>query len=128
MRSIYGNLYFITFLDDSICCPKLCFLKGKNEGGQAVKDYIMYQWAQELLARFICCDQGTEYLNDELKTWLREQGVELQMTAPYSLSQNGAAEQLNCMLIELTCAMLIANDLSTFLWEYTMMHAAYLHE
>ncbi len=88
----------------------------------------MYLWAQGLHTCFLCCDQGTEYLNDELQTWLREQGIELQMTAPYSPSQNGAAEWLNCMLIELTCAMLITNDLPTFLWEYAVMHAAYLHE
>ena len=128
VRSIHGNLYFITFLDDGTRRPKLRFLKGKDAGRQAVKDYVMYLRAQGLLACFICCDQGTEYLNHELKTWLREQGIELQMTAPYSPSQNGAAEQLNHTLIELTCAMLIANDLPIFLWEYAAMHAAYLRE
>ena len=128
VRSIHGNLYFITFLDDSTRRPRLRFLKGKDEGGQAVKDYVMYLRAQGLIARFLCCDQGTEYLNDELKTWLSEQGVEIQSTAPYSPSQNGAAERLNRTLIELTRAMLIANDLPIFLWEYAVMHAAYLRE
>jgi len=128
VRSIHGNLYFITFLDDGTRRPKLRFLKGKDEGRQAVKDYIMYLQAQGLLAHFIRCDQGTEYLNDELKTWLTEQGIEIQSTAPYSPSQNDAAERLNRTLIELTRAMLIANDLPTFLWEYAVMHAAYLRE
>jgi len=88
----------------------------------------MYLWAQELLAHFICCDQGTEYLNNKLKNWLREQDIELQTMAPYSPSQNGAAERLNHTLIKITRAMLINKDLPTFLWEYAMMHAAYLHE
>ncbi len=128
VRSIHGNLYFITFLDDGTRRPRLHFLKAKDEGGQAVKDYIMYLKVQGLLARFLRCDQGTEYLNDGLKTWLREQGIELQTTAPYSPSQNGAAERLNRTLIELTRAMLVANDIPTFLWEYAVMHAAYLRE
>jgi len=47
------------------------------------------------------CDQGAEFVNDELLYWLQEQGIELQTTAPYSPSQNGAAEHLNHTLLEL---------------------------
>ena len=66
VQSIHGNLYFITFLDDSMRCPKLRFLKGKDEGRQAVKDYVAYLKAQGKRAQYFRCDQGTEYLNDEL--------------------------------------------------------------
>ncbi len=128
VQSIHGNLYFITFLDDSTRRPKLRFLKSKDQGRQAVKDYITYLKAQGKRAKFLRCDQGTEYLNDELCTWIREQGIELQTTAPYSPAQNGAAERLNRTLIELTRAMLIARNLPTFLWEYAVMHAAYVRE
>jgi len=74
------------------------------------------------------CDQGTEFLNDNLTQWLTEQGIELQVTAPYSPSQNSAAKGLNCTLVELACAMMIAQDVPAFLWEYAIQHAVYLRE
>jgi len=74
------------------------------------------------------CDQGTEFLNENLTRWLTEQGIELQTTAPYSPSQNGAAERLNHTLLELARAMMIARDIPMFLWEYAIRHAAYLRE
>jgi hypothetical protein len=50
------------------------------------------------------------------------------MTAPYSPPQNGAAERLNCTLVELARAMLIGADVPVFLREYALRHAAYLRE
>jgi Integrase core domain len=61
-----------------------------------------------------------------LETWCKEQGIEIHLTAPYSPSQNGVAERMNRTLAELGHAMLIGNDLPEFLWEYSIMHAAYL--
>ena len=40
--------------------------------------------------------------------------------------QNGVAEQLNWTLLELTCAMVIAQNVLIFLWEYAIAHAMYL--
>ena len=128
VQSIHGNVYLITFLDDGTRRPRLRFLKRKDEGGQAVKDYVASLKAQGLTAQYIRCDQGTEYLNDDLKAWLNEQGITLQVTAPYSLSQNGAAERLNRTLVELARAMMLESDLPAFLWEYAILHAAYLRE
>ena len=52
--------------------------------------------------------------------------MEICYTAPYSPSQNGVAEQMNRTLVELSQAMIIANDLPEVLWEYTVLHTAYL--
>ena len=40
----------------------------------------------------ICVDNGMEFINKRVKEYLREQGIELQTTVPYSPSQNGIAE------------------------------------
>ena len=47
------------------------------------------------------------------------------MTAPYSPSQNGVAEQMNRTIVEPARAML--HGLPEFLWEYTVSHSLYLH-
>jgi hypothetical protein len=77
VKSLHGNKYFVTFLEDSTRRLKLCFLKGKDEGRQMVKDYIAYLKAEGKQPRYLCCDQGTEYLNNDLRNWLSGQGIDL---------------------------------------------------
>ena len=71
-------------------------------------------------------DRGTEFLNQPMKTWCDERGIELHLTAPYSPSQNGVVERMNHTLVELACAMLTALHLPEFLWEPMENHAAYV--
>ena len=127
-RSINGNHYYISLLDDKTRRVRIRFLKTKDEAAQAVKDYITYLKAQGKSPKALRFDHGKEYVNNDLLSWCQQQGLEVQPTAPYSPSQNSVAECLNCTLAELTCAMLIGWDVPKFLWEYAIQHTAYLHE
>ena len=71
-------------------------------------------------------NQDTEFINDTLKTWCAQKGVDINMTAPYSPSQNGVAERMNRTLVELVRTMLRVQRLPEFLWEPATAHAAYL--
>jgi transposase InsO family protein len=71
-------------------------------------------------------DCGKEFVNEKLKMWCNERGIEIRFTAPYSPSQNGVAEWMNWTLVELARAMIHANELLEFLWECAALHAAYL--
>jgi len=86
----------------------------------------MYLKARGKTPCAIHADRGTEFVNKTLREWYNSQGIELQVTAPYSPSQNGVAEQMNCTLVELACTMLTASELPEFLWEAAVAHAAYL--
>ena len=72
-------------------------------------------------------DNGKEYVNNELINWSYEKGLQLELTAPYLLEQNGIAERYNRTLAELVRAMLIARHLPKSLWAAAVYHAAYLH-
>ena len=76
--------------------------------------------------RGIQIDRGTEFMNNKLKEWCNEHGIEIRLTAPYSPSQNGIVERMNRTLVKLSCAMITANKLTKFLWEYAVLHAAYI--
>jgi len=65
--------------------------------------------------------------NEIMKSWCIEHRIEIQMTIPYSLSQNGIAEWMNHMLVELSCVMICVPELPKFLWESAVAHTAYLH-
>jgi len=74
----------------------------------------------------LCFNQGKEFINEDLRNWCAEQGIEIQTTAPYSPAQNRIAEHMNRMLVELAHAMINAHELPEFLWELAIAHAAYL--
>jgi len=71
-------------------------------------------------------DRGTEFVNKSLQDWSNTQGIQLQLTAPYSPLQNGVAKWMNRTLVELSYTMLVASKLPEFLWEPAVAHAAYL--
>ncbi len=71
-------------------------------------------------------DHGSEFVNKDLQDWCHSKGMEVQMTAPYSPSQNGVAEHMNRTLVEHARAMLTSSQLPEFLWEQAVAHAAYI--
>ena len=126
IQSINGNQYYILFVDDYSRYVTVQFLKTKNEAAKAVQNYLSHLITQGINTRAIRVDRGTEFVNDNLQTWCLQRGIEIQMTAPYSSSQNGTAERMNCTLVELARAMLTARKVPEFLWEFAVAHAAYL--
>ena len=86
---------------------------------------MTYLKTQDKKPKAIRVDRGKEFVNDDLKTWCRENGIEIHMTAPYSPSQNGVAERMNQTIVEPARAML--RGLPEFLWEYAVNHSSYLH-
>ena len=126
VTSINGHQYYLPFVDDTTRYITVNFLKRKDEASARVKDYIVHLQTHDKIPQAIRMDQGTEFVNEVLKTWCREQGIDIQLTAPYSPSQNGVAERMNRTLVELARAMLRGQHLPEFLWEHAVERAAYL--
>jgi transposase InsO family protein len=126
VQSINGHQYYLLFVDDATRYTTVNFLKRKDEASSRVKEYLTYLKTQGKSPCAIRTDRGTEFVNDPLKAWCREQGYDVQLTAPYSPSQNGIAERMNRTLAELAHAMLNGQHLPEFLWEHAVEHAAYV--
>ena len=126
IQSIHGNQYYILFVDDATRYTTVFFLKRKEDAGQHVKNYLTNLKTHNKNPNAIQVDRGSEFLNQTLYSWCREQGFDIQTTAPYSPSQNGVAERMNRTLVELGRTMIKGQDVPEFLWEYTIAHAAYL--
>jgi len=113
-------------VDDAAQYITVKFLKTKDQAAQKIMNYMMYLKAWGKTPCAIQADRGTEFVNEALREWCHSQGIELQVTAPYSPLQNGVAERMNCMLVKLARAMLSASELPEFLWEAAVAHVAYL--
>lgn len=118
--SIAGALYYISFTDDFSRQTKLHFLKLKSEALTAFKAYEAWLARQSPGVRLckVRSNRGGEYL--------RQQGIERQLTVHDSPQQNGVAERLNKMLVEHARAMLLAKDLPKFLWAKAVNYATWL--
>ena len=94
-------------------------LRSKNICINIIKKY-------SLLPKYLWFNNGKKLVNEEVKRWAAK-GIIIEITAPYSPSQNGVAKRLNWTLLKLACAMLFEKNLSIFLWDKAVAHAAYLH-
>jgi len=90
--SIHGNYYYLLLVDDALHYVTVEFLKMKTQAIQWIKNYMMYLSACGKSPCAIQMDCGTEFVNEELRTWCHSKGIRYQMTAPHSPSQNGIAE------------------------------------
>jgi transposase InsO family protein len=126
VASVNGHQYFILFVDDATRHITTNFLRKKDEATQAVKDYLTHLTAHRKPPRATCTDLGREFVNESLRTWCCERGIENQTTAPYSPASNGIVERANRMLVELARAMIVQQNMPEFLWEHAVAHAAYI--
>jgi hypothetical protein len=127
VKSIGGFKYYISFMDDAKRYGSVLFLKDKTNAFDRIQEHgakIERKFGR--WPKWIRFDNGTELVNDKVKTWAASKGIEIEVTAPYSPSQHGVAERFNRTLLELARAMLIAKDLPPFLWDEAVAYANYL--
>jgi Integrase core domain/GAG-pre-integrase domain len=126
IRLINGNQYYLLFVDDAKRFATIECIKKKSDAAQLVMNYLAHLKTHGRIPKGIQIDNGKEFVNEKLESWCKEHGMKIHYTALYSPSQNGIAEWMNHTLVELSQAMLITHDLPKFLWEYMVLHAAYI--
>ncbi|KAJ8877660.1 hypothetical protein PR048_022115 [Dryococelus australis] len=71
-------------------------------------------------------DNGSEYVNRDLKNFLRNQGIKHELTIPYSPKQNGLEEHTNCTLVEKARCTMKKDGSDEKMWAEALNTAAYL--
>ena len=82
--------YTATYLDDYSSFGVVLYLKHKNEEFTAFKTHKA--WAKRQFGTTLKCrqfDHGGEFLLNEQKAYIAENGIEYQTSMPDSLQQNG---------------------------------------
>ncbi|KAJ2926600.1 hypothetical protein H1R20_g10494, partial [Candolleomyces eurysporus] len=126
-QSIGKFKYYISFTNNTTHFVKVYYLRNKGEAAGKIVQHVA-----EVERRFrkppawIRFDNGKELVNGKTKEFCTGKGIDIHPTAPYSPSQNGVVEQLNCTLLELAQAMMIAKKLLAYLWDEAVNHAVYL--
>lgn len=122
-----GRRYIMTMIDDYSRFTQIFLLKKKSQAGQVIKDFIAFSQTQfNKLPKAFRFDRGGEYIGHELQEYLKEKGINMQLTAPYTPEQNGLAERKNRTLIEAVRTMLIDAQLPDTYWGEAAVTAAYI--
>lgn len=117
VRSIDGAEYILTFVDDKSRKSDVYLLRHKSE---VLSYFIEYKARMEKETgkriKTLRTDNGGEYVNAEMKNFLKSEGIKHELTAVYVPQQNGTAERLNRTLMEKTRCLLKESGLPNYFW------------
>jgi hypothetical protein len=124
--------YVLTVLDDHTKLSSIKSLKDKDDVAAALIHICnsLENQCRDMEGsphiKAVRSDNGTEYINSEVKAYFSSKGIEQQTTAPYNPQSNGSAESLNIVLWQKSTAMLLAANLPEEFWSLALEAANYV--
>ncbi len=126
-QTIQGNHYFITFIDDFSRQAQVYFIKLKDQSfNKFCKFKAQVENETSFWIKTLQTDGGSEYINSQFRSFLKDYGIQHQVMAPYSLQQNGVAKQFNHTVVEMAHTMLHNANLSYLFWAEAVNTAIYI--
>jgi transposase InsO family protein len=127
MCSKAGFRWYIIFVDDFSRMTWLYLLKTKDEVKEIFKVFInMVKTQFERNIKVIRSDNGTEFVNHDVRVILQNNGILQETSCVGTPQQNGVAERKNRHILEITRALLIENNVPNFFWDNAITYAIYL--
>lgn len=127
-NSSFGNArYVLTFVDDYSRKVFSYFLSGKDKVFETFIDFKAYVEKQTgSKIKKLRTDNGREYLSNAFEMFLKKNGIQHQLTTPYTPQQNGVAERFNRTIIERAKCMIFDANLSKKFWAEAVHMATYI--
>ncbi|GKF31443.1 putative ribonuclease H-like domain-containing protein, partial [Tanacetum coccineum] len=117
-KSENTNMKVLHILHMDLCGPmRVQSIKGKK--------YILVIVGLNKTVRFICTDNGTEFVNQVMSEYYEGVGIFHQKSIPKTPQQNGVVERRNRTLVEAACTMMIFSKAPMFLWAEAVATACY---
>lgn len=117
--------YFCVLVDEH---SRMCFvgiLKSKGEAQEWIKSTIMREQAKMCLkVSYLRSDNGSEVLSNDIKSFIDEQGITLELTPTYEPALNGIAERVQDTLLEKMRCLLLEANLPHSFWPFALLAAA----
>ena len=115
--SIGGNKYGLVIVDDFSRFTWVFFLHDKSETQAIFKKFARIAQSEfDLKIKNIRSENAKEFKNTCIESFLDEEGIKHEFSAPYSPQQNGVAERKNRTLIEMARTMLDDYKTSDRFW------------
>nr|GEY78333.1 retrovirus-related Pol polyprotein from transposon TNT 1-94 [Tanacetum cinerariifolium] len=126
VQTINGKKYILVIVDDYSRFTWVKFLRSKDETPEVVIKFItQIQVGLNKTVRYVCTDNGTEFVNHTMTEYYERIDIFHQKTVPRTPQQNGVVERRNRTLVEAAQTMLIFSKASMFLWAEVVATACY---
>ncbi|XP_059632903.1 eIF-2-alpha kinase GCN2 isoform X3 [Cornus florida] len=127
ITTLSGKKWFVTFIDDHTRLCWVYIMNEKSEVEKLFKDfYMMIENQFQTKIGILHTDNGTEYFNEVLGSFLTEKGIFHQSTCVDTPQQNGIAERKNKHLLEVSRAIMFSMNVPKYLWGEAVLTATYL--
>lgn len=127
VQSVGGAKYFLLFKDDYSGYRTVFFMKEKSEVADHLKFFVKnIKKENGVEIKVLRSDNGTEYINKEVESFLRDEGIRHQRSVPYTPEQNGRAEREMRTIVEAARTMLHARQLERKFWAEAVNTAVYV--
>ncbi|GJU42661.1 retrovirus-related pol polyprotein from transposon TNT 1-94 [Tanacetum coccineum] len=118
VASINGKNYILVIVDDYSRFIWVKFLASKDEAPDFIIKFLkMIQDRLNALVRNIHTDNGTEFVNQTLRSYYESVGISHETLVTRSAQKNGVVERRNRTLVEAARTMLIYAKAPLFLWD-----------
>ena len=122
-----GYEYFVTFTDDYSRYGFVYLMRQKSETFDKFREYKAEAKKQlSVHIKQLRSDRGGEYLSGEFKSYLTQEGIVSQLSAPGTAQQIGVAERRNRTLLDMVRSLLSYSSLPISFWGYALNTATYL--
>jgi hypothetical protein len=127
LTSRKGNKYFLVVKHEGSSFRQVYFQKEKSESVKNAKYAIIFLNNQtENTVKLFRLDNGTEFVNEELKEFFSAKGIQFGLNAQHNSQSNGMIERDVRTGQDAARAMLIQSKLSKQHWEDAMRTTCYL--
>ena len=105
--------YCIPLYDDFSGLSLVRFSKTKHAAAEALKDMILELEATcqanvgRLSVTRLRTENAKEFISKDFKSWLKEKGIQQELSYPYSPESNGKAERLNRTLVDTARTLMV---------------------
>lgn len=127
INSVGGSKYFITFTDDFTRFVTVYMMKRKSEALEKFKEYVnLVEKQTGHKVKRLRCDNGGEYTSKAFVDYCKSNGIQRELTVPYSPQQNGIAERLNRTLMEMARSIMYHSGVPMSFWAEALSSAVYI--
>ena len=127
VKSICGNSYFVTFIDEFTRKLWIYLLAKKGEVFSVFKKFrlLVQNESGEVISK-LRTDGGGEYTSTEFNDFCSSNGINHEVTAPHTPQHNGISERKNRTLVNMIRSMLKQKQMPLYLWGEAAATATYL--
>lgn len=121
--SLNSKKYFITLRDRGTGYTLASCLAEKSEAASFIKQTIaLLERKTPYKVKAIRLDRAGENISLDLRNWLKDRGIEIQLTATECSESNGTSERLNLTIMDRVRATLIHSNQPRLLWPWAVHH------